>query len=217
MLGRSAVTYTNLLLCGTNGKLVESKRLFDEMPHRTPVSWNSMLMMNAWLPGHHHASFSACLALVRSTRIDLRLVEMPILKQNPAKNAKPLKMLMRLISATRSRSGILTASASIRSECRKLSQTTVSSAKPLRCWATLILPPTPSRGISCITRSSTPKFWAAFHFEKKHAYQLLLNCLKHIDKGYDKHKPLWSSFENHQLYSVDVQVPGKVVNLNDHC
>ncbi|EFJ26833.1 hypothetical protein SELMODRAFT_412647 [Selaginella moellendorffii] len=115
MPGRSAVTYTDLLLCGTNGKLVESKRLFDEM---ASVSWNSMLMMNAWLPGHHHGV-------------------------SPASHAP-----------------------------------------------------------------STPKFWAAFHFEKKHAYQLLVNCLKHIDKGYDKRKPLWSSFEKQQLYSVDVQVPG---------
>ncbi|XP_024522968.1 uncharacterized protein LOC9663397 [Selaginella moellendorffii] len=49
---------------------------------------------------------------------------------------------------------------------------------------------------------------ALYNFEKKHAYQLLLNCLKHIDKGYDKRKLLWSSFENQQFYTVDVQVPG---------
>ncbi|XP_024521297.1 pentatricopeptide repeat-containing protein At4g02750 [Selaginella moellendorffii] len=34
MLGRSAVAYTDLLLsCCTNGKLIELKQLFDEMPH----------------------------------------------------------------------------------------------------------------------------------------------------------------------------------------
>ncbi|XP_024522501.1 uncharacterized protein LOC9652417 isoform X3 [Selaginella moellendorffii] len=49
---------------------------------------------------------------------------------------------------------------------------------------------------------------ALYNFEKKHAYQLLLNCLKHIDKGYDERNLLWSSFENQQFYTVDVQVPG---------
>ncbi|EFJ05396.1 hypothetical protein SELMODRAFT_431629 [Selaginella moellendorffii] len=49
---------------------------------------------------------------------------------------------------------------------------------------------------------------ALYNFEKKHAYQLLLNCLKHVDKGYDERKLLWSSFENQQFYTVDVQVPG---------
>ncbi|EFJ26683.1 hypothetical protein SELMODRAFT_413077 [Selaginella moellendorffii] len=48
---------------------------------------------------------------------------------------------------------------------------------------------------------------ALYNFEKKHAQQLLLNCLKH-NKGYDKRKLLCSSFENQQFYTVDVQVPG---------
>ncbi|EFJ04376.1 hypothetical protein SELMODRAFT_432472 [Selaginella moellendorffii] len=48
---------------------------------------------------------------------------------------------------------------------------------------------------------------ALYNFEKKHAYQLLLNCCKH-NKGYDERKLLWSSFENQQFYTVDVQVPG---------
>ncbi|XP_024532681.1 uncharacterized protein LOC9640685 [Selaginella moellendorffii] len=54
---------------------------------------------------------------------------------------------------------------------------------------------------------------ALYNFEKKHAYQLLLNCLKSIDKGYDERKLLWSSFENQQFYTVDVQVPG-LTSLN---
>ncbi|XP_002972366.2 uncharacterized protein LOC9651562 [Selaginella moellendorffii] len=48
---------------------------------------------------------------------------------------------------------------------------------------------------------------ALYNFEKKHAYKLLLNCHKY-KKGYDERKLLWSSFENQQFYTVDVQVPG---------